>query len=706
MMPAALQTLLVIVQMALRNLFANRWKTLIVGGIIAFGALLVVIGTSLLDAVDDSMRRSITGSIAGDIQVYSADSKDDVQVMGSATGEAADLVPIDDFAKLRSVLERTPNVANIVPMGINTGLVSFGNSVDQALDALRRTTVALQRDDASAETKQRYEAQKAHVRQMLSVFQRELGNTKLVSARNLSDEIAFLREATSTEFWAGFDRDAFANLESLENRVAALAPDSELLLLRYVGTDPAAFRRAFDRMEITDGEAIPAGKRGFMFSKYVYEDLIKLKAARGLDKLKTGIDERHATIADDADLKRIVHENTLGGRELLFQLDAIQTERVRAKLQKLLHSRQSDVAQLLAQFFATDDANFHERYRFFYAEIAPEIQLYKVAIGDTLAIKVFTRSGYVQSANLKVYGTYSFQGLEKSAQAGLTNMMDLVSFRQLYGFMTPDRQREVETLRTTARVRDVSRQDAETVLFGAKEDAEAVEATGGSGLAELLANLPGTRRRQEQHAQTSYDPKQLEEGVVLNVAVTVKDASKIPETARAIEKGGEAAGLRLRADPWQKAAGLLGQFATLMRAVLYVAVLIIFVVALVVINNALVMATLERVRDIGTLRAVGAQRRFILTVLVLESIVMGLMSGGLGALLGAIILLVLKRIGIPAANDVMTFFFSGQRLFPDVGPRDVAFALGTVLVVSVVSGVYPAWLAMRVSPREAMQAED
>ena len=92
----------------------------------------------------------------------------------------------------------------------------------------------------------------------------------------------------------------------------------------------------------------------------------------------------------------------------------------------------------------------------------------------------------------------------------------------------------------------------------------------------------------------------------------------------AIEAAGKQAGLPLKAITWQKAAGLIGQFATLMRVVLYTAVLIIFVVALVIINNALVMATLQRVREIGTLRAVGAQRRFILAMLVLESVAVGL----------------------------------------------------------------------------------
>jgi ABC-type antimicrobial peptide transport system permease subunit len=54
----------------------------------------------------------------------------------------------------------------------------------------------------------------------------------------------------------------------------------------------------------------------------------------------------------------------------------------------------------------------------------------------------------------------------------------------------------------------------------------------------------------------------------------------------------------------------------------------------------------------------------------------------------------------------MSFFFSGPRLYPSVGVSQLLFALVTVLVVSVVSGIYPAWLAMRVSPREAMQSED
>ena len=81
-MRAWLDTLGVVAQMAFRNLFASRLKTIIVGGIILFGGLLVVAGNSLLDSVVAAMSRSVIGSVAGHIQVYNAKSKDPLEVMG------------------------------------------------------------------------------------------------------------------------------------------------------------------------------------------------------------------------------------------------------------------------------------------------------------------------------------------------------------------------------------------------------------------------------------------------------------------------------------------------------------------------------------------------------------------------------------------------------------------------------------------------
>src|SRR5512136_2017518 len=103
-MHGTFDTLKVIVLIALRNLFASRLKTLIVGGIILFGSMLVVVGTALVDSVDASMSRSIIGSVAGHIQVYNANSADELTVMGGMMMEGPDLAQLDDFQALRAAI--------------------------------------------------------------------------------------------------------------------------------------------------------------------------------------------------------------------------------------------------------------------------------------------------------------------------------------------------------------------------------------------------------------------------------------------------------------------------------------------------------------------------------------------------------------------------------------------------------------------------
>ncbi len=81
-------------------------------------------GTSLLDSVVSSMSRSIIGSVSGHIQVYSANSKDKLEVVGSFDFEGGDLEEIDDYAKMRAALQSVPNVKAVVPMGVSGAIVS------------------------------------------------------------------------------------------------------------------------------------------------------------------------------------------------------------------------------------------------------------------------------------------------------------------------------------------------------------------------------------------------------------------------------------------------------------------------------------------------------------------------------------------------------------------------------------------------------
>jgi ABC-type antimicrobial peptide transport system permease subunit len=152
---------------------------------------------------------------------------------------------------------------------------------------------------------------------------------------------------------------------------------------------------------------------------------------------------------------------------------------------------------------------------------------------------------------------------------------------------------------------------------------------------------------------------------------------------------------------------VLGQFILVARLLLYFSVFIIFVVAMVIINNSVMMATLQRTPEVGTMRAIGAQRGFILGMVLVETLTLGLVFGALGALLGSGVVAALHHFGISAGgNETFYFFFSGPRLFPTLSPMNVIAALIIVILVTILSTLYPAFLATRIAPVRAMQTEE
>src|SRR5207247_8075313 len=118
------------------------------------------------------------------------------------------------------------------------------------------------------------------------------------------------------------------------------------------------------------------------------------------------------------------------------------------------------------------------------------------------------------------------------------------------------------------------------------------------------------------------------------------------------------------------------------------------------------MAMMDRVAEIGTLRAIGAQRGIILRMFLLEMLVLAIFAGAAGALGSAGVIAYLGRVGIPAASDVMLFFFSGPRLYPTMGVQHLVVGVLSVVVVSLLSTLQPARMATRVQPVVAMQAAD
>ena len=104
---------------------------------------------------------------------------------------------------------------------------------------------------------------------------------------------------------------------------------------------------------------------------------------------------------------------------------------------------------------------------------------------------------------------------------------------------------------------------------------------------------------------------------------------------------------------------------------------------------------------------VDIRQRRVPNVLTMGLASVGLAFGLAGAGLGGLGVWAVRAAGgIPATSDLLNFLFSGPALMPTLGGGSVAISIVVVVVVSVLSGFYPALLAMRVTPVEAMATED
>jgi len=126
-------------------------------------------------------------------------------------------------------------------------------------------------------------------------------------------------------------------------------------------------------------------------------------------------------------------------------------------------------------------------------------------------------------------------------------------------------------------------------------------------------------------------------------------------------------------------------------------VVLSLLVCVVGIVNAQLMAVTERFREIGTMKCLGALDRFILRLFLLEAVMQGLAGSLAGALSGCIFAILNGWIQFGTA--AVTSMIWGEAIFSVV----LATAVGTVL--SLLGVLYPALLAARMQPVEAMRVE-
>ena len=133
------------------------------------------------------------------------------------------------------------------------------------------------------------------------------------------------------------------------------------------------------------------------------------------------------------------------------------------------------------------------------------------------------------------------------------------------------------------------------------------------------------------------------------------------------------------------------------------AVLIIILVAIIVIGimNTMWIAIRERTREIGTLRAIGMQRRSVAWMFLLESIMLGLGATIGGVVAGAAIAAGLNAMHVPVPTGLQ-FFLMSPHLHLSVHGSLLVQSVFAITVVTALAALYPSIKAARLRPVVAM----
>ena len=240
----------------------------------------------------------------------------------------------------------------------------------------------------------------------------------------------------------------------------------------------------------------------------------------------------------------------------------------------------------------------------------------------------------------------------------------------------------------------VPEETGKIIIYGVKVNLAAKLEPTGMGLDKTMF-IPFNTAREiaRQSATTAARQLEIPEGQISAIQVKVKQGFAIDDVARRIMSGVPGtyafASLELSRAIHQQTKGLF--------LILFWGLALVWVLAVVFSGLVFSLMVNERRREIGLLRAIGANRNFIFKLFLTESSVLGL-GGGISGVVFASVFVYLFRVYLMQSAEV-------PLLIPPL-PSLLGFMLAclvTALVLALPALLYPAVRASRIDPAAAMR---
>ena len=181
------------------------------------------------------------------------------------------------------------------------------------------------------------------------------------------------------------------------------------------------------------------------------------------------------------------------------------------------------------------------------------------------------------------------------------------------------------------------------------------------------------------------------------IIAQAKSSTEIPELQRRIERE-----LEQKRDDTNfqvltatQIAEQIGEVLGIIQIVLVGIAAISLIVGAIGIMNSMYTSVLERTKDIGIMKAVGARNSDIIKIFLIESGLMGFVGGIFGTALGTIVALIVEQISSQAGFLLIIRIEFGLLLF----------GLFFAFLIGMLSGVLPAYQASKLKPVDALRYE-
>ena len=202
-------------------------------------------------------------------------------------------------------------------------------------------------------------------------------------------------------------------------------------------------------------------------------------------------------------------------------------------------------------------------------------------------------------------------------------------------------------------------------------------------------------------AQKLYRKK----GVVTGVRLAVTDIFAAPDIVRevALENGAV-----VLVSDWTRRHVNFFRSIQITKSILFVILLLVVAVAAFNIVSTLVMVVKDKQADIAIMRTIGARPLSILKIFVTQGSVIGIVGTFAGVIFGVLFAINLESI-VSGFESVFGIKFLAAEVYfisdlpSELRVADVVRIAGIALALALVSTVYPAWVAARTAPAEALR---